>query len=283
MRIEGASIPWSSKASFGVFVGDGGKWIFSAPERAAREAKSRFRVSPAVSAIMVQSEGYVTAQAASGWRHGRVLRRGPGVERRVQLTSLDAAGTGVQVFNNSELLRYPAAPVRIRERHYPGSQAPFRSSTRGRARRSGLTAKRSDQQCPDVDGFRQGNISSANGSAVGIFETERALPQSRYDHNVTDRRGRRANGYCSRRGRCVHVAHRRNARRVRRNNSSIVESDTASALANVTLKTGASGTVILSGSRPSGNITADGGVAPMPIPMTMKPKPYAHSLGRQRL
>ena len=46
------------------------------------------------------------------------------------------------------------------------------------------------------------------------------------------------------------------------NSLSIVESDTASALANVTLKTGASGTVILSGkSSFTGNITADG-VAP---------------------
>lgn len=46
VRIEGASdTVVTSKASFGVFVGTAAKWIFSAPERAAREAKSRFRVS----------------------------------------------------------------------------------------------------------------------------------------------------------------------------------------------------------------------------------------------
>ena len=183
----------------------------------------------------------------------------------VQLTSLDAAGTGVQVFNNSAesptiysgqsgsvTIQAQSSPIQvINEGPGPAIWAD-----------SGSVQINNAQMSTGVQ--VQGNISSANGSAVGIFETGTGSFLKADTITTTGAGDGRTDivlagdaAYTSLTGGTSEASADGN-----NNSLSIVESDTASALANVTLKTGASGTVILSGkSSFTGNITADG-VAP---------------------
>ena len=216
---------------------------------------------------MVQSEGYVTAQAGSV-RVEDTAEYSAAVQvlkGAVQLTSLDAAGTGVQVFNNSAesptiysgqsgsvTILAQSSPIQvINEGPGPAIWAD-----------SGSVQINNAQMSTGVQ--VQGNISSANGSAVGIFETGTGSFLKADTITTTGAGDGRTDivlagdaAYTSLTGGTSEASADGN-----NNSLSIVESDTASALANVTLKTGASGTVILSGkSSFTGNITADG-VAP---------------------
>ncbi len=269
VRIEGASdTVVTSKASFGVFVGDGGEVdLFGSGTGGAGGKVTVQSLGSAVSAIMVQSEGYVTAQAGSV-RVEDTAEYSAAVQvlkGAVQLTSLDAAGTGVQVFNNSAesptiysgqsgsvTIQAQSSPIQvINEGPGPAIWAD-----------SGSVQINNAQMSTGVQ--VQGNISSANGSAVGIFETGTGSFLKADTITTTGAGDGRTDivlagdaAYTSLTGGTSEASADGN-----NNSLSIVESDTASALANVTLKTGASGTVILSGkSSFTGNITADG-VAP---------------------